>query len=122
MGDLADILRGFTPTTYSVVWVGAMITIYMIREWRETRKLSAEDKLARRDGYAKQVQMLMAENRQLLDDQRQLRQEYDAHRRLCQQETDQLRKMIIDLENEIQGLKRNRAVDAIQKIRRGGGL
>jgi outer membrane murein-binding lipoprotein Lpp len=111
MTDLIPLLRQFTPGAYGIWTLVMMGAVFFAREWRETRKLSAEDRLARRDGYAKQVETLMAENRQLGADLRQVREEYDAHRRQCYQETDQLRKMIIDAQNEAAGS--NRRIDTL---------
>lgn len=105
MHELAGILREFTPTSYGLVWVAIMFTIYLIREWRETRKMSSEDKLARRDGYARQVELLMNENRHLLEDQHKLRIEYDQHRRQCYEETERLRMMIVRLEHEVRTMQ-----------------
>lgn len=106
MTDLITIFRDFTPGAYGV-WTGVlMFSAWLLKEWRETRKLSADDRLARREGYAKQVEMLMAENRRLGADLREVREEYDAHRRQCYEETDQLRRMIIDNQAEIEGYKR----------------
>lgn len=106
MRELAEFFQAFTPGAYGV-WTGViMFAAWFLKEWRETRKLSAEDRLARREGYAKQVEMLMAENRRLGSDLRQVREEYDAHRRQCYEETDQLRRMIIENQGEIEGYKR----------------
>lgn len=106
MGDLLPLLRDFTPGTYGI-WTLVLLGIaYFVREWRETRKLSAEDRLARREGYAKQVEMLMRENRALMDDQRKLREEYDQYRQLCHAENNELRGMVIRLEGEVEGYKR----------------
>lgn len=106
MSDIAKILGEFTPGAYGI-WTGVlMFAGWFLKEWRETRKLSADDRLARREGYAKQVEMLMAENRRLGDDLRNVREEYDAHRRQCYEETDQLRRMIINNQGEIEGYKR----------------
>ena len=104
--DIAKIIGDFTPGAYGI-WTGVlMFAGWFLKEWRETRKLSADDRLARREGYAKQVEMLMAENRRLGDDLRGVREEYDAHRKQCYEETDQLRRMILDGQYEIAGHKR----------------
>lgn len=120
MNEIATILKEFTPGAAGV-WTGVlMFAAYFLKEWRETRKLSAEDRLARRDGYQKQVELLLTENRALLADQAALRKEYDDHRKLCYTETEQLRKMLIDLQGELEGLKRRVATDAIEIHRLGG--
>lgn len=106
MKELISILQGFTPGTYGV-WTGVlMFAGWWLREWRETRKLSAEDRLARREGYAKQVELLMGENRALHSDLATLRAEYDKYRDLCHRENDQLRAMVVKLEREVQALCR----------------
>lgn len=120
MLELSQVFKEFTPSTYGIWSLVAMFSIYLIREWRETRKLSAEDRLARRDGYQKQVELLTREYRSALGDLATLRKEYDEHRRLCQVETDQLRKMVIALEGEIAGLKRQDATAQIYHYRHSG--
>lgn len=93
------------------VWTLVLIgLIYFFREYRESRKLSAEDKLARRDGYARQVEMLMAENRSLARDQAELREEYKMYRKACQEETDQLRREIFMLRAEVEEHKRRNGI------------
>ncbi len=112
--ELNAILRDFTPGAVGV-WTGVvMFAGYLLREWRETRKMSLEDRLARRDGYAKQVEMLMGENRALRSDLTNSIREFRDYRALCHAETDQLRKHIISLESDVEGSKRQRAVDAIE--------
>lgn len=106
MMDLAKILTEFTPGAYGI-WTGVlMFAAWFLKEWRETRKLSADDRLARREGYAKQVESLQKENRALGADLAKLRKEYDDYRHLCQSETDALRQNIIRLEGELSGYKR----------------
>ena len=90
---------------------------WFTREYRETRKLSDADKLARREGYAKQVELLTVENRGLMDDQRKLREEYDQYRRICHAETDQLRDQVVSLENKIAGIMRKLADVAVRAAR-----
>lgn len=111
---MIKVASDLTPGGVGIWFLVVMIAIYMLREWRETRKLSLEDRIARRDGYAKQVETLMHENRDQREDMRLLRREYDEHRKQCQTETDQLRQMVINLESEVQGMKRQRAVDLIE--------
>ncbi len=115
--DFVTILREVTPGAYGIWTLVLMGAGWFFREWRETRKLSADDRLARREGYAAQVQMLMAENRLLLKDLHDMREEYDNHRKLCHLETEQLRGMIIELEREVEALKRLRAQDAVVKAK-----
>lgn len=111
---------GWTPGGVGIWFVAMLIGGWMLKEWREYRKLSIEDRNARRDGYARQVEILLGENRALMEDQRKLREEYDHHRKICQAETDQLREMIVNLEGEVQGLKRRVATDALEILRLKG--
>lgn len=115
--DLLAIFKEFTPGAYGI-WSGVlMFAAWWLREWRETRKLSADDRLARREGYAKQVELLTTENRNLMADQRALRQEYDQYRTMCHKETDQLRDQVVALENRISGLLRKVADVAVRAAR-----
>lgn len=113
---------GWTPGGVGIWFVAMLIAGWMLKEWREYRKLSIEDRNARRDGYARQVEILLGENRALMEDQRKLREEYDHHRKICQAETDQLRTMIIDLEGKVEGLNRRVATDAIEILRLRGDM
>lgn len=94
-----------------------MFAAWWLREWRETRKLSADDRLARREGYQKQVELLTAENRNLMADQRALREEYDRYRTMCHQETDQLRDQVVTLETRMAGMMRKMADIAVRAAR-----
>lgn len=101
MQELISIAKEFTPGAWGI-WTGVlMFAGWFFREWRETRKLSADDRLARRDGYAAQVQMLMTENRLLLADIADVRRQYDEHRKQCIEETNELRQRINDLEKSV---------------------
>lgn len=111
---------GWTPGGVGIWFVVMLIGGWMLKEWREYRKLSIEDRNARREGYAQQVEVLMKENREQREDMRKLREEYDHHRKICQAETDQLREMIVNLEGEVQGLKRRVATDALEILRLKG--
>jgi predicted nucleic acid-binding Zn-ribbon protein len=115
--DVARLFSEFTPGAYGI-WSGVlMFAAWWLREWRETRKMSAADRLARRDGYARQVETLMKENRALGQDLAALRKEYGEYRTLCHTETDQLREMIVASEDEIQGLKRKVSEQSTQIAR-----
>lgn len=117
MNDLLSVFKEFTPGAYGV-WSGVlMFAAWWLREWRETRKLSAEDRLARRDGYAKQVEMLMGENRNLRSDLSAVEKRHSEYRKLCHEETDQLRDQVVTLENRIAGLMRKLADVAIRAAR-----
>ncbi len=123
MPDIANVLKDFTPGAYGI-WTGVIMgLIYFLREWRENRKLSTEDKLARRDGYAKQVSMLMGENRKLMNDLATLRREHDTNRKECIKENDELRGMIGHLQEEIEALKLQGAKDEFQiaQLKKAGG-
>lgn len=111
---------GMTPGAVGI-WTGvAMLAVWLLREWRETRKLTDADKMARREGYARQVEMLMGENRSMLKDQRELREEYDRYREMCRSETDELRGKILRLENEQTGYKRRLDAQSIELARLKG--
>lgn len=117
MNDLLSVFKEFTPGAYGI-WSGVlMFAAWWLREWRETRKLSAEDRLARRDGYAKQVEMLMGENRGLRSDLAAMEKRHSDYRTLCHQETDQLRDQVVHLENKIAGLMRKLADVAVRAAR-----
>lgn len=108
---------GWTPGAIGI-WLGVLLIIgWFLKEYRETRKLSSNDKQARREGYAKQVEMLMGENRALLGDLQALRKEYDDHRQFCNAETKQLREMLVAVENEQSGISR-KLTDANLEIAR----
>lgn len=100
------IIADFTPGSAGIWVLVCMFGIYFIREWRESRKLSIEDRLARRDGYAKQVASLQVENRELRTELHNVQQAHSAYRKLCHDETDQLRKQLQDIADEMQGYKR----------------
>lgn len=92
MEELVRLMQssGFTPGAWGI-WSGVlMFAAWWLREWRETRRLTADDREARRNGYAKQVELLTGENRALMEDQRKLREEYDTYRIACQAETGEL--------------------------------
>lgn len=103
---MPDFFLDWTPQAYGI-WTGVlMLAGYMFKGWLETRKLSVEDRQARREGYEQQVQNLRGENRLLQRDLTELRREYDDYRNLCNVETDQLRGQVRVLQDEVTGLKR----------------
>lgn len=108
MIELNEILKsitGWPPGAYGI-WTGVlMFMAWRLKEWRETRKLSAEDRLARRDGYAHQVQSLMAENRSLRDDLRKLEKQYYDYRSMCVAENDELRRELRITREELEEIK-----------------
>jgi hypothetical protein len=118
--DIPRLFSEFTPGAAGI-WTGvAMFAAYWMREWRETRKLSAEDRQARREGYAHQVETLMKENRELRADLSKSVNEFRDYRVLCHAETDQLREMIVANEDEIIGLKRKLSEQSLEIARLKG--
>jgi hypothetical protein len=115
--EILAIFKDFTPGTYGIWSLVLMGLAYALREWRETRKLSAEDRLARREGYAKQVEGLQKENRELRADLAAVEERHDNYRRLCHAETDQLRDQVVHLENRMSGLLRKLADVAVRAAR-----
>lgn len=103
---ISSTLANFTPGATGTWVVVAMLLAHFAREWRETRKLSFEDRLARRDGYARQVETLLNENRGLRAEMHQMNENHEAYRQICHQENDQLRTMLRHNADEIEGLKR----------------
>jgi DNA repair exonuclease SbcCD ATPase subunit len=105
------------------IWVLVIVGLaHLFREWRLTRKLSLDDRIARRDGYAAQVTSLTAENRSLrteMDERdvrhadrcRALEEKYDNYRQLCEATEEQHRGEILRLMDEGAGFKRR--LDAI---------
>lgn len=110
----------FTPGAAGIWLLVALAFVAFWREWRETRKLSADDRLARREGYARQVADLTAENRAQRQEIADIRSEHEEYRRLCHAETDQLRKHVVDLENLVAGLQRQLASAAVSVARQIG--
>lgn len=90
----------------------------LIKAHQDERKLSLEDKQANREGFTKQVESLQEEVSSLRTENRELRKEYDAHRRLCTIETEQLRDEIVRLEGVLAGMFRKVAAVAL-KLTRG---
>lgn len=118
--NLAKLIADITPASVGTWVLVLMLGLYGLREWRETRKLSLEDRLARRDGYARQVEELHCENRELRNDLSRLHKEYDLYRHMCQEENSQLRDQIRRIEDTVAGLERRVATDAIELARLKG--
>lgn len=96
------------------IWTCAMLgLVYFAREWRATRQLSAEDRLARREGYAKQVEGLQVENRRLREDIREMEVRHAQYRELCHAETESLRVKVNQLLDQIAGLHRQELADRV---------
>ena len=106
MNELAPLLSELTPGAYGVWAIALMLAGFLTKEWRETRKLSSEDRQARREGYARQVEELSKENRALRTELTEEREHSAAHRKQCHVETDQLRTWVRNLEDELEGYKR----------------
>lgn len=119
MSELFTFLNGMTPGGYGI-WVGVLMFVaYWVKEWRETRKLTAEDRQARREGFEAQVTLLMNENRNLRQEIMTVRKTHDDYRLLCHAETDQLRHQIILLEDKVAGYKRQVDTNAVYAARSG---
>lgn len=121
------------PQAYGIWGLFVLVSGYMFKGWLETRKLSIEDKMARREGYARQVETLHSENRNLSGDLSSLRREYDEYRRghqaefddyrrACQAENEQLRQGQVSLQNEVTGLKRRLDSQAVSLARQLGDI
>jgi predicted nuclease with TOPRIM domain len=119
-GWIANVISQFTPGAVGIWVVAGMLGVYFMREYRETRKLSLEDRLARRDGYARQVENLQNENRQLRAEMHQMNEYHEAYRQQCHRENDQLRGMLVNVQDEVEGLKRRVAQDALELARMRG--
>lgn len=103
MTELLSILKslGFTTAGSYGIWTGVLLFLgYLTKEWRETRKLSADDRLARRDGYAKQVENLQKENRDLRSDVNGLEDRHQKYREWCEAQHDKDRLLIRELRDE----------------------
>lgn len=120
IGHILTVSRGLTPGGVGIYLILLLIALRYLKEWRETRKLSSEDRFARREGYAKQVENLQDENRELSKDLRDLREEYDGHRKQCFAETQSLREDLQRKEAEIVGLFRKVADLSIRLARLQG--
>lgn len=118
--DFAKIFAEFTPGAYGIWGIFVLVAGFIGKEWRETRKLSLEDRMARRDGYAKQVENLQKENRDLRADMTAAETRHDEYRRLCHAETDALRQNIIRLEGEVAGFKRRIDMQGMELARMKG--
>jgi hypothetical protein len=112
-----NIVQDFTPAAAGIWVLVFMFLRHVIQEWRLNRRLSLDDRLAKREGYAAQVASLTAENRQLRVDLQALEHRHDNYRQLCHKETDQLRDQVVTLENRISGFLRKVADLAIRASR-----
>jgi hypothetical protein len=121
--DFDKAIQQFTPGAAGI-WIGVlMFGGWLVSQWIETRRLSLEDRLARREGYEKQVADLAKENRALRDELSLFRREHEDYRKLCHDETDSLRRQVVTLQNEITGLMRQSSAHAVavaREVQRGG--
>ena len=102
---VVQVMRDITPGAAGV-WVLVLAVLgWMLQQYRENRKLSDADKIARRQGYEVEVRELRDECRALRADQTALRDDYDKYRRDCQEETDELRAENRQLRGIIEGLQ-----------------
>lgn len=126
----AELVMQITPGNWGIiVTLVGIAASWFFKQWKETRQLTAEERLAKREGFTKQLELAMAEtaaaraeNRLLSQDMQNLRAEYNEHRRLCYAETEQLRNMLIAQSDEIEGLKRRIAQDALELSKLRGGM
>lgn len=134
-----DVLKDWAPQAYGIWTLVLMAVVYFAREYRETRKLSSEDRQARREGYTRDVENLRIENRSLRGELRDLNADYgdyrrahqaefDEYRRLCRDENEQRLQEVRLLEDKVRGLERKidaqsaaipRVIDA--KLKENGG-
>jgi hypothetical protein len=126
LGLLKDMGAG-TISGWVLVLIGAT---FLFREWNATRKLSTEDREARRAGYSKQVADLnaqltlaagqitaiSAENRSLRNDLAALENRHTEYRRLCETQHDEQVEQTRRQADEIIGLKRAIAAGQIAAL------
>lgn len=101
-----EMFKDWAPQAYGIWTLVLMAIAYFAREWRETRKLSADDRQARREGFTWQVENLQTENRELRRELNDTNKEFTDYRRLCEDENGQLRKDLRHLEDKYTGLER----------------
>lgn len=126
-GDiLARTMAAFTPGAVGI-WLGVLGGAgVLFKRWTENRKLSIEERQAKREGFSAQVEFLTKENRQLREDYDAHRasseSRYDQYRRQCELETDQLRGQLRQLQDDMVGLQRtiNAQADALGRAALGG--
>jgi hypothetical protein len=123
---LARIAAGFTPGAVGI-WVGVLGAAGMLfKRWIENRKLTIDERQAKREGFSAQVEFLTKENRQLREDYDEYRStaedRYDRYRRQCEQETEQLRDQLRAIQDDMIGLKRkfDAQADALGRAAIGG--
>lgn len=132
--------KDWTPGAVGIWVIIAMIAIYVAREVRENRKLSSDDKQAKRQGFEATTKRLADENRALMADMATLRDENNKDRKAFHdevaalrkeneteraaffRENDQLRQMVVRLENRVAGYKRQVAALQIWLARHLGEL
>jgi predicted nuclease with TOPRIM domain len=106
MDEIAHLLPDMSAGAYGIWLVAGMLLVKFMAEYRLMRGLTPEDRLARRDGYQKQVEILLEENRKLRLEMHQMNEHHEGYRQLCHAENDQLRQMLSTNADETEGLKR----------------
>lgn len=114
----------FTPGAMLLAYMAAIVTFHYWKSWREDKKLSQDDRQAKREGFARQTEILMrqigdlnAENRLLRADLLQNEQTHSEYRRQCQAETEQLRNEIVGMQQQMAGVLRKAADIAVRAAR-----
>jgi septal ring factor EnvC (AmiA/AmiB activator) len=129
--ELAKLIPELTPGALGIWLFGFLLVSTQLLKWageyRALRKLPLDQRQANREGFAAQVELLQKqlagsdeENRRTRVEIRQLRNDYDRYRRLCHDETHQLRQQIIRLEDDLAGYRRQRDTATLHNIRQGG--
>lgn len=114
---LLKAVSGITTGSASGWLLVLLAVIYINRDRREDRKLSAGDREALRAGFAQEVADLRKENREQRDEMQAIRHAADDARKLCQAENDQLRDEIVLLEQRFSGVMRKMADLAVRASR-----
>lgn len=99
-------ITGLTPGGLGIWGILFYLVAWSLKEWRETRKLSSEDRQARREGFQAQAESLMNENRKLREEVHNANANLDDYRKICQIETDQLRALVRTYRDQVEGYKR----------------
>ena len=102
---LHSVIQDFTPGAAGI-WTLVFGMLGLFAKWHiDNRKLSGDEREARRLGYTTEVAALRTENRELAADMRKLREEYDHYRDECQRENDEMRRDLIKFQIELATLK-----------------
>lgn len=123
-GDLIQAIIGMSAGAKGIWLFGFILVSAQLLKWlaeyRAFRRLSIEEKQARREGFTAQVEFLTRqlalanERLEALDgDLAAEREAHDTYRRLCRAETDQLRGQITRLEDDLAALHRRRSAASV---------